>query len=87
MNAICLVIDRLHAGYLGAWGNTWIETPWLDRLAAESLVFDQMLVDTPHLEPLYRSYWHGLHALARGRRPIAPRCPPCCVKRASRPRW
>jgi arylsulfatase A-like enzyme len=64
VNAICLVIDRLHRGFLGAYGNTWIETPAFDRLAAESFAFDQMLVDSPRLGPLYRSYWQGLHALA-----------------------
>ena len=64
MNAICLVIDRLHRGFLGAYGNTWVETPAFDRLAAESFVFDQMLVDSPRLATLYRSYWQGLHALA-----------------------
>ena len=64
MNAICLVIDRLHQGFLGAYGNTWIETPAIDRLAAESFVFDQMLVDSPQLGPLYRSFWQGWHALA-----------------------
>ncbi len=63
MNAICLVVDRLHAGYLGAGGNTWIETPAFDRLAAESFLFDQALVDTPGLEALYGSYWQGRHAL------------------------
>jgi hypothetical protein len=63
MNAICLVIDRLHAGYLGAYGNAWIETPALDRLASQSLVFDRALIDSPHLERLYRSYWQGRHAL------------------------
>jgi arylsulfatase A-like enzyme len=64
VNAICLVIDRLHAGFLGAYGNTWIETPAFDRLAAESFLLDQMLVDSPQLGPLYRSYWQGWHALA-----------------------
>jgi arylsulfatase A-like enzyme len=64
MNAICLVIDRLHAGYLGAYGNTWIATPTIDRLAAQSLVFDQALATTLALPPLYRSYWQGLHPLA-----------------------
>ncbi len=63
MNAICLVIDRLHAGYLGSYGNAWIETPAMDRLASRSLVFDHALVDTPHLDPLYRSYWQGWHAM------------------------
>ncbi len=48
----------------GAYGNTWIETPAFDRLAVESFAFDQMLIDSPRLESLYRSYWQGLHALA-----------------------
>jgi arylsulfatase A-like enzyme len=65
MNAICLTIDRLNAGYLGPYGNAWTETPSFDRLAAESFVLDQVLVDTPELERLYRSYWHGWHALRR----------------------
>lgn len=63
MNAICLVIDRLHAGYVGAYGNSWIGTPSLDRLASQSAVFDRALIDSPHLERLYRSYWQGWHAM------------------------
>ena len=47
MNAICLVIDRLHRGLL-AYGNTWVD-PAFDRLTAESFAFDQMLVDSPRL--------------------------------------
>ena len=64
MNAICFVFDRLHAGYLGAYGNAWIETPAVDRLASQAFVFDQALIDTPDLSRLYRSYWQGRHALA-----------------------
>ncbi len=75
MNAICLVIDRLHAGYLGAMGNSWIDTPSIDRLASRSLVFDQMLVDAPRLDALCRSYWQGWHAL----------CPPPPEDRPSLP--
>jgi arylsulfatase A-like enzyme len=63
MNVICLAIDRLHIGYLGAYGNTWISTPNFDRLAAESIIFDQMSIDTPRTDQLYRSLWLGLHAM------------------------
>jgi hypothetical protein len=63
MNTICLVLDRLHAGYLGPYGNTWVQTPAFNRLASESFTFDQMLIDTPEIARLYRSYWHGWHAL------------------------
>ena len=63
MNAIVLAVDRLHQGYVGAYGNSWIETPAIDRLASESLVFDHCLADAPQLDRLCRSYWHGLHAM------------------------
>ncbi|MBN2021194.1 MAG: sulfatase-like hydrolase/transferase [Pirellulales bacterium] len=66
MNAICLVIDRLHAGYLGAYGNAWIETPAVDRLACESFVFDQALIGSPRTEGLCRAVWQGRHPLLRG---------------------
>ncbi len=62
-NIICLAVDRLHAGYLGAYGNTWINTPALDRLAAESFLLDRAIIDSPRLELLYRSLWQGLHAM------------------------
>jgi arylsulfatase A-like enzyme len=63
MNAICLLIDRLHAGHVGAYGNTWISTPAMDRLASRAFTFDHALIDSPELGSLYRSYWTGWHAL------------------------
>ncbi len=63
-NIICLAIDRLHVGYLGAYGNTWVSTPTLDRLASESFLLNRMTIDSPELETLYRSLWSGFHALA-----------------------
>ncbi|HEV7221878.1 MAG TPA: sulfatase-like hydrolase/transferase [Pirellulales bacterium] len=65
MNAIILVVDRLHAGYLGCYGNSWVATPEFDRLAAESFVFDQAIIDSPRLSELYGSYWLGSHARQR----------------------
>jgi hypothetical protein len=61
-NLICFVIDRLHAGMLGAYGNSWIKTAALDQLAGESFLFDQAYVDSPQLERLYQAFWLGLHA-------------------------
>ncbi|HJT33256.1 MAG TPA: sulfatase-like hydrolase/transferase [Pirellulales bacterium] len=65
MNVIVLSIDRLHAGYLGCYGNTWVATPRFNRLAAESFVFDQATIDHPRLDELVRSWWLGQHALER----------------------
>lgn len=65
MNLVCLVIDRLQAGYLGAYGNCWIETPELDRLAAESFTCDHACIAAPELASLYHALWLRQHPLAR----------------------
>jgi hypothetical protein len=61
-NVICLAIDRLHVGYIGTYGNTWVNTPSFDRLTAESFVFDRAIIDSPQLDIAYRSVWSGVHA-------------------------
>jgi hypothetical protein len=40
---LILTIDGLGARDLGAFGNTWIETPAFDRLASRSLLFEHVL--------------------------------------------
>lgn len=55
MNAICLVIDRLHVGQLGCYGNASIATPGFDRLAADGFLFDQALAESPELADFYAS--------------------------------
>ena len=62
-NAVVMVVDRLGASYLGPYGNTWIETPSCNRLAAQSTLFEWALTDAVDLRTVYRSYWQGLHAL------------------------
>lgn len=65
MNLICLAIDRLHAGYLGCYGNSWVGTPHVDALAAEALLLEQMTIDTSELASLVTSLWQGQHAAER----------------------
>jgi len=69
MNAIVLVVDGLQPAFLGCYGNAWVGTPEVDRLAGMSFVFDQFYVDSPHLAGLCRSYWEGLHAWRQGHQP------------------
>ncbi len=70
MNFICLTVDRLHRGFLGPYGNTWIETPGFDHLASESLLLDQALADSAQLSDVCSSLWAGSHVLERaGARP------------------
>jgi len=41
MQAIVVSLDRLATRLLGCYGNEWIETPHLDRLASRAVVFDR----------------------------------------------
>ena len=42
MNIVLIISDTLRWDHLGASGNTWIRTPNLDRLAAQSVVFERV---------------------------------------------
>jgi hypothetical protein len=64
-NAIVLMIDRLGSGFLGPYGNTWVDTPALNRLASESLLFETAIGDSTRLDQIYDSYWLGTHAAGR----------------------
>jgi len=68
-NIICLLVDRLHIGYWGAYGNAEIETPVFDRLVAESFLADRFYVDTPDPVRQCRSWWRGVHAIAQSSPP------------------
>ncbi|MBI1321983.1 sulfatase-like hydrolase/transferase [bacterium] len=61
----CLVIcsNGLQAAYLGAYGNPWIHTPNIDRLAAEGVVFDWHFPDNLTTLPTRRSWWSGRYTL------------------------
>src|SRR5262245_15198527 len=47
MKAVVFVLRGCPAGWLGAYGNEWVATPNLDRLAAEGVVFDRHISDRP----------------------------------------
>jgi arylsulfatase A-like enzyme len=47
MRVLVLLVRGLNLGYLGCYGNEWVATPNLDRLAATGVVFDQHFADQP----------------------------------------
>ncbi len=47
---LILSIDGLGTRDLGAYGNTWIETPSFDRLASAALLFEHVVANSPQLE-------------------------------------
>lgn len=64
MNVIVVVCNSLHLGFLGAYGNAWIETPHLDRLASEGVVFDHHFPENLTTLPTRRSWWTGRYGFA-----------------------
>ena len=78
MHAIVLSFDRLHLGYLGPYGNDWIETPQLNRLATDSVVFDQCLGEARSPDDPAHGWWqldalrsHGVRRLLVTDTPVA----------------
>ncbi|MEA3401203.1 MAG: sulfatase [Armatimonadota bacterium] len=59
MNVIVIVADSLRKDHLGCYGNDWIRTPNLDRLAAESCVIDGAYADSLNTIPCRTSMWTG----------------------------
>jgi arylsulfatase A-like enzyme len=47
MRVVVLHAGALHLGYIGCYGCDWVDTPNLDRLAAEGVVFDRHYADQP----------------------------------------
>jgi arylsulfatase A-like enzyme len=58
MKVVVVNARGLHLGYVSAYGNEWIETPALDRIAAEGVVFDNHIAVQPDRSGAYRA-WRG----------------------------
>src|SRR4051812_3867663 len=61
MKVVVLALNSLHHGYVGCYGNDWIDTPHLDRLAAEGVVFDRHYAACPDAEGARRAWRTGLY--------------------------
>src|SRR5262245_37861568 len=59
MKVVVITACGLHLGYLGCYGNAWIATPTLDRLAAEGMVFDGHIADCPGAAGARRAWRRG----------------------------
>ena len=75
MNVVVIACNGLHLGFLGPYGNAWIETPQIDRLAAEGVVFDHHYAENLTTIPTRRSWWtgrYGFHDSDLGWTPLRP---------------
>ncbi|MBP3954138.1 sulfatase-like hydrolase/transferase [Gemmata sp. G18] len=59
MKVIFFALNGCPAGWLGAYGNDWVGTPHLDRLASEAVTFDRHMSDCPEPTAARRAWLGG----------------------------
>lgn len=67
-NVLLVTLDTTRADRLGCYGNEDIQTPTLDRLAREGVVFSQAVAASPTTLPSHASILTGLYACHHGAR-------------------
>jgi arylsulfatase A-like enzyme len=63
MKVLVVVARGLQAGALSCYGNAWIESPNLDFLASEGVVFDQHVADAVEADAVRRTWRSGRYHL------------------------
>ncbi|MDG2469911.1 MAG: hypothetical protein P8M80_11570 [Pirellulaceae bacterium] len=63
-SALVVTVDGINSRFLGAYGNSWVPTPHLDRLAAHADVFDFFIAESLDPSALFLSSVSGVHAAA-----------------------
>jgi arylsulfatase A-like enzyme len=61
MNSIVISLGGLRIHFLGCYGGAWIETPAIDRFAAEGFVFDECFAESPSPDVTRRNWWTGCY--------------------------
>ncbi len=73
MKALFIVLDTVRRDYLQAYGNSWVQTPNLQRIAERGVVFDNHWVGSLPCMPARREFMTGRYNfIYRGWGPIEP---------------
>lgn len=62
-NTIVMMFDSLQFNYVGCYGNTWIKTPNMDRLAREGVLFENVYIEGLPTVPCRRAMHTGRFTL------------------------
>jgi arylsulfatase A-like enzyme/Flp pilus assembly protein TadD len=66
LNLVLVTIDTLRADRLGCYGYSHIETPNLDRIARQGVLFENAVTHTPLTAPAHASIFTGLYPTVHG---------------------
>ena len=73
MKCVFIVLDTVRRDYLSAYGNDWVNTPTISRLASEGITFDNHWVGSLPCMPARREFMTGRYNfIYRGWGPIEP---------------
>ncbi len=73
MNLIVICTDTFRADYMGCYGNDWIETPYLDDFAEQSLVFESAWGESLPTVQARRVYFTGRSLLPYDEEEVQPK--------------
>lgn len=65
-NALLLTVEGLGASFLGPYGNTWLETPWANDWAADSLLFENAIAENLDTANFLKAILCGQHVALPG---------------------
>ena len=65
-NILLITLDTTRADHLGAYGDARAETPYLDRLASEGILFERAVSAAPVTLPAHVSLFTGRYPFAHG---------------------
>jgi len=66
LNVLLITIDTLRADALGAYGNTTVSTPWLDRLSGGGVRFSRAMAQTVVTLPSHANILSGRYPFRHG---------------------
>lgn len=79
MNVIVIILDSLRKDHVGCYGNQWIKTPNIDKLAEESVIFTRAFPESLPTIPVRRALHTGIRVFPcrdyRGRKGDVVRIP------------
>src|SRR5262245_49372107 len=68
VNVLLITLDTTRADHLGCYGAGYAETPCIDRLAKEGVLFETVIAPVPTTLPSHTSIMTGLYPFAHGAR-------------------
>jgi len=71
-NVVIFVVDALRQDVLGCYGNEHVQTPHMDRLAEEGVLFADAMVQAPFTWPSFGSFLTGKYPRRHGLIKMAP---------------